>query len=82
MNDKIRELAEQAGFTRRKFYDGGEYLDKPTTPISSICIDFELKKFAELIVQECIEIIDYNDLVGDSTEYYGKKIKKHFGVEE
>jgi hypothetical protein len=39
------------------------------------------QKFAELIVRECIEIIDYNDLVGSSTEYYGKKFKQHFGVE-
>ena len=43
---------------------------------------FDKAKFAELIVRECIEIIDYNDLVGSSTEYYGKKFKEHFGVEE
>jgi hypothetical protein len=59
---------------------------------------FDVKKFAELIVRECINEIAYigkaNEVFGDSTDRGGlnhilwttetaiEKIKQHFGVEE
>ncbi|CAB5220830.1 hypothetical protein UFOVP240_42 [uncultured Caudovirales phage] len=43
MNERIRELAEQAGYEKDMFGIG--HWDMP-----------ECKKFAELIVQECISI--------------------------
>lgn len=56
MNDKIKELALQAGFTEEDdgdlaVWDGME---------AAGCTE-ELKKFAELIVRECARIIDRGD---------------------
>jgi len=36
------------------------------------------EKFAELIVEECIQAV-YDD--GQDAEYYQNRIKEHFGVE-
>jgi hypothetical protein len=46
MNERIRQLAEQAGYEPDMFGIG--HWDMP-----------ECKKFAELIIQECIDHIDY-----------------------
>ena len=45
MNERIRELAEQAGYTKDMFGIG--HWDMP-----------ECQKFAELIVKECAKIAD------------------------
>lgn len=68
MNNKIRELADRAG----------EYADFE----SGLCTDDFLKKFAELIVRECCDILfdgaeNYNNGSVSSSEL----IKEHFGVE-
>jgi len=65
MNERIRELADDAGFMDSWFSESGDDCER------------ELKKFAELIVEECINICisNRND---DSAQY----IEKHFGVEE
>ena len=42
--------------------------------------DFDIKKFAELIVQECVGIADHSNVTGKSI--IGQRIKEHFGVEE
>ena len=54
--------------------------------------DFDYKKFAELIVRECVKIGDnYEDILGNEPECFNcrkvaygivDKIKRHFGVEE
>lgn len=44
--------------------------------------NIDLEKFAELIVQECVGVIEHSDLIGAKTEYYTKKIKQHFGVDQ
>jgi hypothetical protein len=72
MNERIKELAEQAGYDWQ--WDTQ--------------IDFghkEMEKFAELIIQECLDQLH----VGDTDEDYDKgaywsreQIKNHFGVEE
>ena len=85
MNYRIRELAEQAT----------EYA---TTrhPVSNIALvvnsDVFKEKFAELIVQECIQVIqnksyDVNDKCWNSTWEAGlwtaeDAVRQHFGVEE
>ena len=46
MNERIRELAEQAGYTKDMFGIG--HWDMP-----------ECQKFAELIVRECIDIVEF-----------------------
>lgn len=82
MNEKIRELAEQAGL---------KYYNWSTNESNIIDGDFkyprleDYKKFAELIVRECLEIVeDEDDGSADtkSVRWAMIRIKKHFGVEE
>jgi hypothetical protein len=40
----------------------------------------ECKKFAQLIVQECVGVADHSTVNG--TSIIGQRIKEHFGVEE
>ena len=75
-NERIKELAEQAGYTTDMF--GVGHWDMP-----------ECQKFAELIVRECILTIQMGiTRDGHNTEKYLrsvehiKQIKEHFGVEE
>ena len=49
MNPRIRELAEQAGINKDAFQFSG-------TPIKHIVDEPSLEKFAELIVEECINV--------------------------
>jgi hypothetical protein len=86
MNERIKELARQAGVdfgsvTQDYF---GEWFPAIT---STEKIDFE--KFAELIVKECIEIVEPckcgccdGEPEGIITDTIIKQIKEHFGVEE
>lgn len=82
MNNKIKELAERAGYTSDMF--GVGHWDMS-----------ECKKFAELIIEECIEQGDtlakhYIDTHPEQEQVmllasiadYSNEIKKHFGVEE
>jgi hypothetical protein len=73
MNERIKQLAEQAGFDI-EVEDIFNY--KPQH--SFIGSDENIKKFAELIVRECIDVISQCNLVDvDSIEH----IKVHFEVE-
>lgn len=66
MNERIRLLAEQAGFFPELNWDH--------TGWHAAGHDDTFEKFAELIVQECAEIcLEAND---------HKNILRHFGVEE
>ena len=70
MNERIRELAIQAGYTKDMFGIG--HWDMP-----------ECKKFAELIVRECLDVINQSNGVGDDDVIkISKDVEKHFGVEE
>ena len=73
MNERIKLLAEQAGASRRAGVGGLVFRDS------------ELEKFAELIVRECLDILDDED--DGSTDTKSVRIaayciKKNFGVEE
>jgi hypothetical protein len=82
MNERIRELMEEAGI-----YD---------FVVESMGINEEMEKFAELIVRECIDKIEtYRIPVGNSAAgemacewtysalmEIRDEIKEHFGVEE
>jgi len=81
MNERIIELAEQAGAGRRAGISGLVFRNN------------ELEKFAELIVRECIAKVSewdmgIDDPVGatDNTSEVARdmvaEIKEHFGVEE
>jgi len=67
MNERIQLLAEQAGYLPDMFGIG--HWDMP-----------ECKKFAQLIVQECVTWV--NDNVGMVDEEARADLLKHFGVEE
>jgi len=85
MNERIRQLAEQASTTTTSYYDGRGNVTETF---------FDKEKFAELIVRECINEIAYigkaNEVFGDRTDKGGlnhilwttetaiEKIKKTF----
>jgi hypothetical protein len=85
MNDRIRELAEQAGFQ----YTKDEGIGWAGNYNSS------LPKFAELIVQEMLRLLEQysrdsfpEDIIDDFDKGYlaglhtaQEAVKKHFGVE-
>jgi len=72
MNAKIKQLAEQAGIYKLDLSDETEY--------------WIIEKFAELIVRECIGILEPKSrYMGEGPEVLKDKIrqiKQHFGVEE
>ena len=70
MNERIRELAEQAAkFSAIMALPTGESGDK-----------LFVEKFAELFVRECINVVE--DAGGIDKYHYTGAIGKHFGVEE
>ena len=88
MNERIRELAEQA---KNLMTDQVLYLSRVHNRTLSVDegADIFEEKFAELIIQECAEICyRHSDAAGgvDTAFGYGYKdcgndIKRHFGVE-
>ena len=74
MNERIRQLAEQAGMI---VGDAGEFDMAKFMP--------KEVKFAELIVKECAKVAWYHTPDTEELEYshlIEDKILKHFGVEE
>ena len=82
MNERIEELAEEAGFREAWFSESGDDCET------------ELKKFAKLIIQECIDMCDEVDRINKHhiekdfidpefgpTECINV-IKTHFGLKE
>jgi hypothetical protein len=67
MNEQIRKLAIEAGYLPDSFGIG--HWDMP-----------ECKKFAQLLVAECIEI-NKQELSFNAFERLMNKYKEHFGVE-
>ena len=74
MNERIRELAGQANTIGDWGEDitEGRYFVYPNIK--------NLEKFAELIVRECIDVVE--DAGGIDKYHYTGAIGKHFGVEE
>jgi hypothetical protein len=70
MNERIKQLAEQAGITTNLDTD---YFEKD----SNKWVDYYSDKFAELIVRECIDVVSQCNLVGVDPIAH---IKVHFGV--
>jgi hypothetical protein len=67
MNERIKELAKQAGMWRQH-YDIGE--ESPSN----------LEEFVELIVLDCLDIVD-REVPGMIGVHTMKVISEHFGVE-
>ena len=78
MNERIRQLAEQAGFET----EGDSHI-----MLHHLYLTGRMEKFAELIVRECLEQVDKVDnMLEDDKEkvgvaWVGLAIAKHFGVE-
>ena len=73
MNERIRQLAEQAGF-----------IDRGTN--HTAYMNFDHEKFAELIVEECVKVA-HPKLTDVGKRAAGmrlvqQRLKQHFGVEE
>ena len=68
MNERIRELALQAGYLPDSF--GVGHWDMP-----------ECKKLAELIVKECIEWCDAHATINGTAQQVRDSIKQQFGIE-
>ena len=66
MNKRIRQLAEQAT----------TYIDPSAN--DGICWNFDKEKFAELIVQECLNICEEMGDNGKDGHYCADKIVKTF----
>ena len=69
MNERIKQLAEQAG-------NHADTYDDANGPI---WFQMYNEKFAELIVKECIDVVE--DAGGIDKYHYTGAIGKHFGVE-
>ena len=68
MNERILELAQQAGINQDQDEDGTRFLSMPES---------SWEKFAELLIRECARVAsDY-----DGAHYVGTAIELHFGVE-
>ena len=71
MNERIKQLAEQAGIYNLELTDETEY--------------WIIEKFAELIVKECADDAKHH-VMNISTyadaDFVYEQIKRHFGVEE
>ena len=79
MNERIRELAEQAGlrFT--------QLMSNPMVPVVD-GKETDLEKFAELIVDECcLKLLDMDEKTNGRHNYYkhaALELKRHVGVKE
>lgn len=78
MNERIEKLAEQAGIWKpthdHKTWVSGEYISSPG----------ELEKFAELIINECVDVGREAFIIDHSVVpiFPDKQIKQHFGVDK
>lgn len=85
MNKKIRELAEQARAEVRAEWNKGNEI-----PYSEAHPAFQWdndQKFAELIIKECLSIVDdaerggNNETWDNAVKFIRRDLKEHFGVE-
>ena len=69
MNKRIQKLFNEAGFHQPE--------------MERLGIEDKFEKFAELIVQECAEVVQEGRwMVPPSQHQLARSIKQHFGVEE
>ena len=72
MNERILELAEQAGFN---LIQHGDHI------IYDISTKDNMREFAELIVKECAKFVEETRwMFQPSQEQIARGIKEHFGV--
>jgi len=75
MNERIRQLALEAGIGFTLWDDSGREMIDNYTP------EEYLEKFAELIVKECIDTVSDCSVEYATRPQIVSEIKQHFGVE-
>jgi hypothetical protein len=84
MNERIRQLADQA-----HEYASGVYDRRIATegPENVFFYQISNEKFAELIVRECVGVVDdaerggSNDVWDNAVKFIRRDLQEHFGVE-
>ncbi len=71
--ERIQELAIQAGLE----FDDDSGLESEQI---YYCTRTDLEKFAESIVQECINVIGESPCARETAMYYRKRLADHFGI--
>ncbi len=80
MNERFRQLYEQAHIERRQEYFSS--VVDPTIKSVSVTRHFDLDLFAELIVKECADYVDaFNRENMVEEGIGGTELKQHFEVE-
>lgn len=83
MNERIKQLAEQAEIL---ITEVGAFHNTPRGNYQ--LKEQHMKKFAELIVAECLGIVDdaerggSNDIWDNAVKFIRRDLQEHFGVEE
>jgi len=81
MNERIKELAEQAGLE----FDDDLVLEPEAIYYTT---QKDLEKFAQLIVRECLGIVHdaerggSNEIWDNAVKFIRRDLQEHFGVEE
>lgn len=82
MHNKIKTLAENVGI------EYGSYIDGYYTRCFDGVHRIDMEKFAELIVKECVSILQQKytgrkgeELIDQQIDDCVKEIKEHFGIE-
>jgi len=70
MNERIKELALKAADYANTYGDAG----------ADVWFEIYNKKFAELIVRECMNVLAESREARQTAYYYRNRIAKHFGV--
>jgi hypothetical protein len=84
MNERIRQLAEQAVKAVDNPFPGNPLNDELAMMYIPDCF---AEKFAELIVAECLGIVDdaerggSNDIWDNAVKFIRRDLQEHFGVE-
>ena len=74
MNKLLKKLSKEAGLVADATY---------TKAPDAVWLKEYNKKFAELIIQECVEVARQADIDGCNIGNYAwEKIEQHFGVEQ
>jgi hypothetical protein len=82
MNERIKSLLVECGAELVKGTHNGQTGTAVNLPVGQM---FDFEKFAELIVQECMEQVWYtreDGINGNVSEVIKERMKQHFGVEE
>jgi hypothetical protein len=82
MNERYKQLAEQAGLKVESF------MTNPPKPFQILGSTEQFEKFAELIVRECMMLVEGFEItqevaLDEYVDYEASAVlKEHFGVEE